>query len=192
MEKLKYLLLNGEEVKEVDKTGYWISNYGNFFCTRICNRQKEVRKLKCKISRTGYKIASYWIGDKKYHKAIHRLVAEYFLPTWNTNLTVDHIDEDKLNNNVNNLRMVTSRINSLSYYNNHKEELTEHLKLMTKLATEVNTRKDKPKGVRKRGKYILSELHFNGKYYFLGSSFKTEEEASKAYQDKLIELSKNN
>lgn len=45
---------------------------------------------------------------------IHRLVAKYFLPDWDENLTVNHIDEDRFNNKVSNLEMVTQLQN-----NNH-------------------------------------------------------------------------
>lgn len=45
---------------------------------------------------------------------VHRLVAKYFLPDWDENLTVNHIDEDRFNNKVSNLEMVTQLQN-----NNH-------------------------------------------------------------------------
>lgn len=45
---------------------------------------------------------------------VHRLVAKYFLPDWDENLTVNHIDEDRFNNKVTNLEMVTQLQN-----NNH-------------------------------------------------------------------------
>lgn len=45
---------------------------------------------------------------------VHRLVAKYFLPDWDENLTVNHIDEDRFNNKVSNLEMVIQLQN-----NNH-------------------------------------------------------------------------
>ena len=50
-------------------------------------------------------------GKCKYHM-IHRLVAEHFIPNPNNYNVVDHIDRDKLNNNVNNLRWCRSVDNS--------------------------------------------------------------------------------
>lgn len=38
---------------------------------------------------------------------VHRLVAEAYLPDWDPELTVDHIDRDRRNNRASNLRMAT-------------------------------------------------------------------------------------
>jgi hypothetical protein len=47
-----------------------------------------------------------------YHALVHRLVAEYFLPEPTHNQTiVAHLDHDKLNNNVANLRWMTPEEN---------------------------------------------------------------------------------
>lgn len=42
---------------------------------------------------------------------VHRLVAEQYLNDWDPNLQVNHKDLNKLNNNINNLEMVTSQEN---------------------------------------------------------------------------------
>jgi hypothetical protein len=38
---------------------------------------------------------------------VHRMIAQTFLPDWNEDLIVHHIDEDKTNNRVSNLMMMT-------------------------------------------------------------------------------------
>lgn len=42
---------------------------------------------------------------------VHRLVAKYFLSNFTENLTVNHIDENTLNNDVSNLEMITMKDN---------------------------------------------------------------------------------
>ena len=45
--------------------------------------------------------------EKHYTIRIHRLVALAFIPNLNNKKTVDHIDNVKSNNNINNLRWAT-------------------------------------------------------------------------------------
>lgn len=55
---------------------------------------------------------------------VHRLVAKYFLPDWDENLTVNHIDEDRFNNKVSNLEMVTQLQNNNHGDRKKKVEIT--------------------------------------------------------------------
>jgi len=68
--------------------------------------------LKQKININGY----YYIGLHKSNKLkfykIHRLIGLHFIPNDDENKTqVDHIDGDRTNNNIENLRWVTSSNN---------------------------------------------------------------------------------
>ena len=51
---------------------------------------------------------------------IHRLVAETFIPTPSINLTINHIDEDPLNNNVENLEWCSHKENVEKFIANRK------------------------------------------------------------------------
>lgn len=55
---------------------------------------------------------------------VHRLVAKYFLPDWDENLTVNHIDEDRFNNKASNLEMVTQLQNNNHGDRKKKVEIT--------------------------------------------------------------------
>lgn len=104
-------------------------------------------------------------------KKIHQLVAISFLnhkPN-GINIVVDHIDNNKLNNNVNNLQLITSRLNSSKDKKNYTSKYT---------------------GVFwcKNNHKWVSRIYINGKRKYLGS-YKNEIEASNSYQKALKDIS---
>ena len=84
---------------------YQISNYG---------RLKSLKNnliMKPMIATNGYLIACLWKNGKQKKYVIHRLVAKAFLDNPNNYKEVNHIDEDKNNNNVNNLEWCSHKYN---------------------------------------------------------------------------------
>lgn len=74
--------------------------------------------LKGKITNRGYVRVSLTKNGKTKNFNVHRLIAMTFLEDYDSKLTVDHIDCNKKNNKVDNLRMVTIKENiQLSYKN---------------------------------------------------------------------------
>jgi len=65
----------------------------------------------------GYLIIGIMVGDRRITKAIHRLVAEVHIPNPLNKPEVDHIDGDRKNNHVSNLRWVTKSENNQHAYN---------------------------------------------------------------------------
>ena len=70
------------------------------------------RILKHKIDKYGYCSVSLSKEGKLYYYTVHRLVAQAFIPNPNNLPQVNHKDENKLNNCVDNLEWCTNKYNS--------------------------------------------------------------------------------
>lgn len=89
---------------------YMISNLGR---VKTLNKQKgfyyiKEQIMKLKPSNTGYIQVSF--GKKRYN--VHRLVAEHFIPNPNKLATVNHKNEIKTDNRVDNLEWMSFKDNS--------------------------------------------------------------------------------
>jgi hypothetical protein len=150
---------------------YQVSNLGNVKSLNY-GRTKKERLLKACLGKSGYLQVDLCKNGIRKSKSIHILVCESFLNhiSCKFELVVDHIDSDKLNNHINNLRIITNR------ENNSKERT---LKSGLHVGVCWN----------KRDKKYQSRIYINKKRYHLGY-FNTPEEASNAYQLKLNQLNK--
>lgn len=111
----------------------------------------QIRKAKTgyikpqQIDNRGYKVITLWMSGKKYCKKVARLVWAAFNGC-DCGLTVDHIDQDKFNNNLANLRCISNKdnCNNRTIYNRHtsnKYNLTDEIRgeIMHKLVHEKTT-----------------------------------------------------
>jgi len=97
--------------------------------TGVVKNVRTGRILKPFLSVKGYPRVNLFKGEKKYRSAhVHRLVAEAFLP--NPKEQVNHIDGDKLNNNLSNLEWCTNQYNATHSW---ETGLRDHLKNQVKL-----------------------------------------------------------
>ena len=87
---------------------YSVSNLGNI------KNNKTDRILKPQINTHGYYQVCLCQDGKKFTKRIHKLVAEYFIANPFNKECVDHIDNNKLNNNIDNLRWASYQENSMN------------------------------------------------------------------------------
>ena len=118
----------------------------------------------------GYQAHDLWKNNKRKHYTTHQLVAMAYLnhiPSKYT-IVVDHIDNDKSNNHVSNLQLVTPRVNNSKDKKNKTSKYT---------------------GVYydKSHKKFRSDIRVKGKGIYLGR-FDTPEEAHQAYMNKLKEI----
>ena len=84
---------------------------------------KEVKQFIHK--QDGHLKVALYINGKTTVKAVHRLLAEIFIPNPQNKNVVHHIDENKLNNKLSNLMWVTAeehgKIRSEEYYKKKNE-----------------------------------------------------------------------
>lgn len=144
---------------------YQVSNLG-----RVKSLPREwvpkEKVLKNKFNKkNGYYFVSLLLNRKPHTLNVHKIVAKTFLG--DSNLSVDHINGNKLDNRVENLRFVTTRQNLI----NHKLLTTG--KVGYSYYVKIN-------------KYKAGIRHGN-KTIHLGY-FDTANEAEKAYYDKLNTL----
>lgn len=148
---------------------YKISDLGNVV------RVKTGRVLKQQKNLRGYLFVNLSMNGKFKPRYIHQLVAEYFLGHIHDNKTVvDHIDNNKQNNTLSNLQIITQR-----------ENISKDIK--GKTSAYIGVSKVKSNGL------WAAQITINKKVLNLGC-FETEIEASKAYNNRLYQANneKNN
>lgn len=60
----------------------------------------------------GYLVVGLYKNGKQKQFKVHRLVAEAFIPNWFNDTQINHIDEDKTNNHIDNLEWCSPKENS--------------------------------------------------------------------------------
>ena len=100
--------------------GYYISNLGRVRSERRINPII----LKPRISRHGYKRVCLHTDDGRKWVFVHRLVAEAFIPNPANKPFVNHKDELKTNNTVDNLEWCTANENNNYGTRNYRAGLT--------------------------------------------------------------------
>ena len=97
---------------------YYITNTGQVFSTRISpryNKKGEMRQVRPKLTKGGYLYIGGYSGkgaDKKRNwLRIHRVVYQEFVGPIPQGMEIDHINNIKTDNKIENLQMLTKKDN---------------------------------------------------------------------------------
>jgi len=154
---------------------YEVSNFGNIkSLQRVVLRSNGVKQtfkekvLKLQENKNGY--LNVRLHKEGYGKsfAVHKLLAMSFLnhiPN-GFKIVVDHINSNKLDNNLSNLQLVTNRENSSKHKNGSESNYT---------------------GVYRSSKKWRARAYINGSLKHLGT-FENKLDASRAYQEKIKQI----
>ena len=135
MEEWKTVIVNGEVYNN-----YMVSNLGNV--KSLKGRYGKETILKPMKNKSNYLRVDLRKDEKRKMCLIHRLVAEAFIPKIEGKEFVDHIDGNRQNNNVENLRWCTNKENC-------------NFELARKHYSENNAWKGKTGALHNRSKQVL-------------------------------------
>ena len=118
-----------EKWKDIPNTNgiYQASNTGKIRST-LYRGKPRIHELKAQDNGTGYLIVNLVVNKVVKHYLVHRLVAMAFLEKPNNCDFVNHKDENKKNNNVDNLEWCTKSYNTIYYLNYDENRKKEYAK----------------------------------------------------------------
>jgi hypothetical protein len=90
---------------------YEVSDWGNVRSLNY-NKTNQVKLLRRVKAKDGYLVVCLHKNGKQKEGKVHRLVATAFIPNQDNKPTVDHINGDKTDNRVENLRWATQMENN--------------------------------------------------------------------------------
>lgn len=133
-EFIKSVSYEGEVWKDVPGfEGYYaVSSFGRIMSlgrmkknrSEVRNSFKEPSLLSLRHLKSGYQTILFCIDSTKTQMLVHRVVATAFLENPDNKPVVDHIDGNKTNNNVTNLRWATFSENNLNINSQNKHTRT--------------------------------------------------------------------
>ncbi len=88
--------------------------------------QKSNKFMKWSEHNRGYHTIQLYKDGKQQNILLHRLIAIHYIPNPDNYPQVDHIDGNKQNNDISNLRWVTNEINANSFKSRRSDNKSGH------------------------------------------------------------------
>lgn len=143
--------------------GYEVSNRGRIKKPNYRNTGKD-KILKLSNDKGGYKKIGLWKDGKMKNVSVHRIVALAFLGSCPDGYTVDHIDFNRANNNISNLRYLPANENDSRKSEEGRKRMSDHAKklnadpefckkrdeLLNKLNADPEFRKKSAEAIKKK------------------------------------------
>ena len=98
---------------------YKVSSFGKVLSVATNKIKKE------DVCRNGYIRVSLWKNNQQKHVLLHRVVLGSFTKEHNKKEYVDHIDGNKTNNNLNNLRWCSMQENAMNPITRHRKSISK-------------------------------------------------------------------
>ena len=108
-----------KELKQIENfKGYFINEIGEVF-SNLSGKLKKKKTSKRNYKKTNdYNVVHLMKDKKRYKRFVHRLVYETFVGDIPTGYQIDHINEIKDDNRVENLQLLTQQENIQKYWEN--------------------------------------------------------------------------
>ena len=144
---------------------YQVSNYGRV--KSFTRNTIRTHILKCNVKKNGYIYITLYNNGYKYYR-LHRLVAETFIPNPNNYPCINHKDENKQNNKIDNLEWCTWKYNA-NYGTRNQRVINKHIKKVCQYDLNENCIKiwDSLSSIGEELGYCISHISqcCNGKRY---------------------------
>lgn len=118
---MEYIVYENEVAYKTKYDGYYATRSGKIITVKVKGGQGSVdysnpREHCYKVDKDGYLEVCLSMYDgivhSRIYRRVHRVVWETFNGTIDNELTIDHIDHNKKNNNLSNLRLLTRAENT--------------------------------------------------------------------------------